>query len=179
MPHESPLLPAVAVAALLRVPLGTIADGRTESFGSGGAQLGLGAWELGAGIEARRSLTPSFQLMLGGEAAYRFEDHVLGRQRRLGPRADVALGARVLHAAWLSSSVAVRGRLTGDVSLSGRRLEGTAERLFSFVVGTAVFDAASRFRSSVTLSVDPPIGSLSVGSTAAAALSVSLGYGMQ
>jgi len=178
MPHESPWLPALTLSGLLRAPLGTLADRHNTSFGSGGGQLGLGAWELGGGLEAKRSLVPKLELMLGTEAAYRFQDHVLGRARRLGPRADVSLGARVLPSSWFAGTLAVRARFSGDVTLAGRSLPGTGERLWSVVLGGAVYERSSRLRSSITLSVDPPLGSLSAGSTAAAALSVSLGYGV-
>jgi hypothetical protein len=180
MPHESRWLPALAVAGLLRAPLGTIADRHDTSFGSGGAQLGLGAWELGAGLEARRTLIPKLELLLGTEAAFRFEDHVLGpsRARQLGPRADVSLGARALPSDWFAATVALRARFSGDVTLDERRLAGTGERLWSVVLGAAFFERSSRLRSSVTLSLDPPVQSFSVGSTAAAALSVALGYGI-
>jgi hypothetical protein len=85
----------------------------------------------------------------------------------------------VLPLAWLATSVALRLRMTGDVTVAERRLPGTAERLWSIVVGAAFYDRSSKLRSSITLSVDPPFGSLSVGSTAAAALSVALGYGVE
>ncbi len=179
MPHESWWLPALAVSALLRAPLGAIAKRQATSFGSGGAQLGLGAWELGGGLEAKRSVLPNLELVLASEAAYRFEDHVLGRARRLGPRAELTLGARVLPNAWLAGNLALRARVTSDVTFDQRRLPGTAERLWSVVVGAAVYERASRLRSSVTLSLDPPLGALSAGSTAAAALSVALGYGAE
>ena len=185
MPHESPWLPALALSGLLRAPLGVLAQNRSTGFGSGGAQLGLGAWEIGAGFDASWALLPKLQLLLGAEGAYRFEDHVLGRARRLGPRLDATLGARVAPSAWLATSLAVRTRMTGDVTLGDRdgngeqQLAGTAERLWSIVLGAAFFEPRSRLRSSVTLSVDPPVGSLSAGSTAAAALSVALGYGAE
>ena len=181
MPHESPWLPAVGVSVLVRAPLGALAGRHDTSFGSGGAQLGLGAWELGAGIEARRSLVPKLELMLGAEGAFRFEDHVLGRTRprQLGPRADVLLGARALPSAWSAATLALRARFAGDVTLDDRRLPGTGERLLSVVLGGAFYDRSSKLRSSLTLSLDPPVRSLSVGSTAAAALSVALGYGVE
>lgn len=181
MPHESPWLPALGVSALVRAPLGAIAGRHDTSFGSGGAQLGLGAWELGGGIEARRSLFPKLELLLGAEAAFRFEDHVLGptRARQLGPRADLSLGARALPSAWFAATVALRARFSGDVTLDERRLPGTGERLWSVVLGGAFYDRSSKLRSSLTLSLDPPVSSLSVGSTAAAALSVALGYGVE
>ncbi|HXK18736.1 MAG TPA: hypothetical protein VNG33_13085 [Polyangiaceae bacterium] len=177
MPHAERLV-GLGLSALVRAPLGNLAAGRESSFGSGGAQLGLGAWEVGAGLELKRAVLPELELLLGGEAAYRFADHVLEVERKLGPRADVALGAKVLPSAWLSTSLSLRARFTGDVALSGRRLDGTAERLWSVVAGAAVFERRSRLRSSLTLSVDPPLGALSQGSTAAAALSVALGYGV-
>ena len=176
MPHQGGLL-GLGVSGLVRAPLGSLASERSSSFGSGGAQLGLGAWEAGAGLELERRLWPKLELTLGGEAAYRFEDHVLGSSRRLGPRADVVLALRSSPSAWLSASVAVRARFTADVTFAGRRLDGTRERLGSLVLGATIFEPASRLRSSVTFSVDPPVAAFSVGSTAAAALSVALGYG--
>lgn len=180
MPHES-WLPAVTASGLLRAPLGSIANRQNTSFGSGGAQLGLGAWELGAGFEARGTLVPKLELLLGVEGAFRFQDHVLGpaRTRQLGPRTDVSFGARALPSDWFAATVALRARFSGDVTLDERRLPGTGERLWSVVLGAAFFERSSRLRSSVTLSLDPPLPSLSAGSTAAAALSVALGYGVE
>jgi hypothetical protein len=181
MPHETIRLPALWLSGLVRVPLGVLAQSRTSSFGSGGAQLGLGAWELGFGAEAKRAILPRLDVLLGVEAAYRFKDHVLGaeRGRQLGPRADIALGMRVLPSDWFATSAALRLRMTGDVTLAEQRLAGTAERLWSVVVGAAIYERSSKLRSSITLSVDPPLGPLSVGATAAAALSVALGYGVE
>jgi hypothetical protein len=179
MPHDDLPLPAVALSALLRAPLGGFADGRSAGFGSGGAQLGLGAWELGLGVDTSRSVLPSLALMAAGEVGYRFEDHALGRARRLGPRAEVVLGARLFPEAWVSGSLAVRARFTGDVTLSGRRLNGTAERAWSVVLGAGFFDRESRLRSALTLSVEPPWAGLgvAVGSTSTAALGGSIGWG--
>jgi hypothetical protein len=177
MPHVSVPWPAVVLSALVRAPLGSAASGGGTGFGSGGASRGLGAWELGGGLELRRSLTPAFELWLGGEAAYRFEDHALGRARRLGPRVEAALGSRAILAPWLSSTLALRLRSIADVEWAGRSLPGTSERLFSVVLGLAAHDRASRFRSAVTLSLDPPV--VSRGATAGAALGVSLGVGFR
>jgi hypothetical protein len=177
MPHEPLPTPALLLSALVRAPLGAAADNGSASFGSGGAQRGLGAWELGGGLELKRSLLPTFELGLAVEAAYRFEDHALGSARRLGPRVEASLGARLSAVDWLAGSIALRLRTIGDVSFSGRTLEGTSERLWSVVLGVAVYHRPSRLRSALTLSVDPPLGGLSQGTTAAAALGVSLGVG--
>lgn len=184
MPHERWPRPSLSLASLLRAPLGTTSASRAPSFGSGGAQLGLGTWELGGGLEVARSLVPELELALGAEAAYRFQDHALGRARprRLGPRADLALGARVLPSAWWSFSVTLRERLSGDVTLNGGKLDGTAERLWSVVLGAGVYERQldGGLRSSLTLSFDAPFGQsgpFAVGSTRAAALGVALGYG--
>jgi hypothetical protein len=181
MPHETIVLPALWLSGFVRAPIGVLAQSRTSNFGGGGAQLGLGAWELGVGVEAKRAILPRLDLLVAAEGAYRFRDHVLGptRARQLGPRADVALGARVLPSDWLATSVALRLRVTGDVTLAERRLPGTSERLWSLVVGATVYERSSKLRSSITLSIDPPLDSLSVGATAAAALSVALGYGVE
>ncbi len=179
MPHESFPTPALSLTTLVRAPLGALAKDRAGSFGSGGAQRGLGAWEVGGGVELMRSLWPQLQVSLAGEGAYRFRDHVLGSPRRLGPRLDATLAARLLPADWLSASLAMRLRMTGDVSLDGRSLEGTSERLWTIILGVSAAEERSRFRSALTLSVDPPVASLSQGSTAAVALGVSLGIGVQ
>jgi hypothetical protein len=179
MPHVAWPLPAVSLSALVRAPLGALATQRGGSFGSGGAERGLGAWEAGAGLELMRSVLPALFVTLGGEAAYRFQDHVLDEPRRLGPRLDTSLGVRAMAAPWLSTNVAVRFRLTGDVTLAGRKLDGTGERLWSLITGVAVFERASRFRSGLTLSVDPPISQISGGSTAAVSLAASVGLGVE
>ena len=179
MPHETFPAPSLLLSALLRAPLGVAAEGPSSSFGSGGAPRGLGAWELGGGVELKRSLVAKLELWLGGEAAYRFADHALGTARRLGPRLEAALGARASPVGWLASSLALRLRTVGDVELAGRPLAGTSERLCSVVLGVAFYDRGSRVRSAVTLSVDPPLGALSRGSTAAASLGVSLGAGLR
>ncbi|MDF3069107.1 MAG: hypothetical protein K0R38_4708 [Polyangiaceae bacterium] len=179
MPHESFPAPALSLTALVRAPLGALAKDRSGSFGSGGAQRGLGAWEVGAGLELMRALVPRLQVSLAGEGAYRFEDHVLGTARQLGPRFDATLGSRALVNDWLSGSLALRLRMTGDVSLAGRILEGTSERLLSVIVGVSATDDKTRFRSAVTLILDPPAGAISRGSTAAISLGVSLGIGIR
>ena len=181
MPHERWRWPGLSLGGLVRAPLGAIGASRAPSFGSGGAQLGLGAWELGGGLEAKRSLISTLELLLGVEAAYRFEDHVLGpeRARRLAPRADVALGARALPNEWFALSVALRGRFSSDVTLAGRRLDGTAERLWSVVAGVGFYERNSGMRSSITLSADPVLGALSAGGARTAAFGVAIGYGVK
>jgi len=172
-------MPAVSVTALVRAPLGVLAKDRAGSFGSGGAQRGLGAWEVGAGLELMRALVPRLQVSLAGEGAYRFEDHVLGSARQLGPRFDATLASRLLAAEWLSASLSLRLRMTGDAALAGRRLDGTSERLFSVILGLSAAEEKSRFRSALTLIIDPPVAGLSRGSTAAVSLGVSLGVGFR
>lgn len=179
MPHASFPFPALSFTALLRAPLGALAKDRAGSFGSGGAQRGLGAWEVGGGLELMRAVVPRLQVSLVGEGAYRFEDHVLGTARRLGPRFDATLGSRARVSSWLSASLALRLRVTSDVSLAGRTLDGTAERLLSVMVGASVVDEPSRFRSAITLILDPPVSGVSRGATSALALGVSLGLGFR
>jgi hypothetical protein len=178
MPHEATHWPALALSGLLRAPLGQLARDRSTSFGSGGPQLGLGAWEAGGGIDASRSLLSWLDVSLAVEAAYRFEDHALSKARRLGPRLEAALGARVSPNGWLSSSCAVRARVTGDVRYGGETLPNTGERLLGVVVGAAVYDEGTGFRASLTLSLDPPVQLFSAGATAAGAVGVALGYGL-
>lgn len=179
MPHASFPTPAVSFSALLRAPVGALARDHAGSFGSGGAQRGLGTWEAGAGLELLRSVSPRWTLSVASEAAYRFEDHVLGSARRLGPRFDATLGSRAAVSSWLSTSLALRLRVTGDASLAGRTLDGTSERLFTVVAGLSALHDRTRFRSAVTLTIDPPVSDLSRGSTAAIALGVSLGIGVR
>jgi hypothetical protein len=178
MPHEATHWPALAVSGLLRAPLGALARDRSTSFGSGGPQLGLGAWEAGGGIDASRSLASWLDVSFGAEAAYRFEDHALSKARRLGPRLEAAVGARVSPNEWLSGSCALRARVTGDVRYGAETLPDTGERLLGVVVGGAVYDAATGFRAALTLSLDPPVRLFSAGATAVGALGVALGYGL-
>jgi hypothetical protein len=179
MPHEPAPWPALALAALLRAPLASGASGRTRSFGSGGAQLGLGAWELGAGFDLSRSLPGALPLSLGlaVEAAYRFEDRALGVARRLGPRLDSSLYARAEASRVWSATVGLRLRAAGDVTYAGEELPGTGERLLSLLWGAGFFDAASGLRTSLTVALDPPLEVFSSSATAAAALGVTLAYG--
>lgn len=176
MPHESLRWPALSAAAFVRAPLGAMTTSRPSSFGSGGAQLGLGAWELGAACDVSRTvLFPELVPFASLEVGYRLPDDSLGRDRQLGPRLSLALGARFEAAPWLSASLAVAGRFVDDVRLSGRALDGTAERLVSVAAALGASDAATGFRSSLGLSVDPPLRGLSLNAVATTALSVSLG----
>jgi hypothetical protein len=129
-------------------------------------------------VDVSRSLASSVDIALSVEAAYRFEDHALGKARRLGPRLDTSLGLRASPNAWLSGSFALRLRATGDVRYAGERLSDTGERLLSVVLGGAVYDGATGFRAGLSFSVDPPVRLFSAGATAAAALGVALGYGL-
>ncbi len=175
MPHHSVRLPAVSVGALVRVPLGAIASSASSGFGSGDAQLGLGAWELGAGFDVSHSILRKVDLWLGSELAYRLPDDALGRSRQLGPRWDLAVGGRFGLLAWLSANLALESRLTGDVTLAGRKLDGTSARLLTVVVGAAARDERTGFRSSFSISLAPPIDGLSAGATSATALGFSVG----
>jgi hypothetical protein len=120
---------------------------------------------------------PGLELWLGGEAAYRFEDHALGRARRLGPRFEIAVGSRAIVAPWLSITGAARVRRVGDVELDQRSLAGTSERLVSMVLGVAADDRRRRFRSALSLSFDPPVASQ--GATAGMALGTSIALGFR
>lgn len=178
MPHEAVHFPSLSLSGLLRAPLGALGRDGSTSFGSGGAQLGLGAWEAGLGLDGSRSFTSRLDLSLGVEAAYRFEDQALSKARRLGPRLDGWLGARVAASSWLSTSCALRLRSTADVHYDGERLPDTGERLLTVALGGAVYDSATGFRAALTASVDPPVRLFSAGASAAAALGVTLGYGL-
>jgi hypothetical protein len=173
MPHEAPL-PSLGASLLVRAPLAS-ASARPSSYGSGGAQLGLGAWELGIGLDASRSLWPELRLALAAEAAYRFSDTALRRERRLAPRVDGVLGLGFEPDGEFSASIALRARASGNVELEGRELSGTSERVVTLVIGAA-FAAASGVRSSITFSHEPAINGLSLGSTATSALSFGLGF---
>lgn len=174
MPHEALPLPSLGATLLVRAPLGSLSTGAAHGFGSGGPQLGLGAWELGGGLDAARSLTSSLGVLLAGELGYRFEDDALGRPRQLGLRVEGLLGLRATPLDWLSALVALRARSSGDAELAGRELPGTGERLVSLVLGGTIYDAGSGIRSSLTLSWDPPWSALSSGSSAQTALGVSV-----
>jgi hypothetical protein len=173
MPHES-FRPSLSLSALVRAPLGSLSREQSAGYGSGGVQLGLGAWELGAGFDTSRSVSPSLSLGLAGEVAYRFADDAWGRARRLGPRIDASASAVLTLTDWLSAASSLRLRLVGDVTLSGQKLPGTGERLCT-LAGSALFALPSaRLRSALTLAVEPPWSRLSMGGAAAVALSFGL-----
>jgi hypothetical protein len=174
MPHAALPLPSLGATLLVRAPLGSISAGAARGFGSGGPQLGLGAWEVGGGLDAARAMTDALGLVLAGELGYRFEDHALGRPRQLGLRVEGLLGLRASPLDWLSGLVAVRARSSGDVEFGGRALAGTGERLVSLVLGGTIYDSRSGLRTSLTLSWDPPWSALSAGSSAQTALGVSI-----
>lgn len=173
MPHSSPRLPGLSITGLLRAPLAAIANAGSNGLGTAGAQLGLGSWELGLGLEAQRMVAETFELWLSTEVAYRLPDEVLGRRRQLGPRWSFAVGGTREWAGWLGATVAVTSRMTGEAALSGKRLDGTAERLLSVVVSLSAFEAGG-FRSIVGWSIDPPLQGLSRNVAATTALSLSL-----
>jgi hypothetical protein len=178
MPHAALPLPALGASLLVRAPLGLVSAGAAHGFGSGGPQLGLGAWELGGGVDAARSLGAALAVVAAGELAYRFEDHALGRPRQLGLRAEglVALRVAPLELDGFGSLLGLRLRASGDATFGGRELPGTGDRLVSFVLGATIEDAASGLRSSLTFSWDPPWSMLSAGSSAQAALGASLAW---
>lgn len=176
MPHQPLPLPSLAVDALVRAPLGALAAGRHTGFGSGGAPLGLGAWEAGAGLNVSRSIGSLSALWLSAEAAYRFPDRRLGNERHLGPRLDAAVGVRTSLAWWLSLAAAVSGRVSGDAGFSGHRLEGSGERLVSFVCGlTGRSQGTGGLSTGLSVSIDPPFSTLSRNVVASTAIVASIG----
>jgi hypothetical protein len=177
MPHAA-FRPALAVGALVRAPLGELSPRQGASYGSGGVQLGLGAWEAGFGCDVSRSVTPGLSLGLATEAGYRFEDHALGRARRLGPRVEASLSAALALTSYLTTAASVRLRLVGDVTLDGRSLPATGERLWTLAASAQLADPAGRLRSSFTVAVDPPVSGMAVGAAAAASASVGLTYAL-
>ena len=175
MPHEAPRWPSLRVSGLLRAPLGAWDSQGASGFASSGAQLGLGAWELGVGFAAARSASGMLNVSLAGEAAYRLPDTALGRERQLGPRLELMLAGSLEPLPAWSTSLGLRARFSGPASLDGKRALGSGERLLSLVGGGGFYDRATGFRASVMLSLDPPISGLSSGSMAATAMSVLLG----
>jgi len=176
MPHAAVPLPALALDVLVRAPLGALVSSRSGGFGSGGAQLGLGTWEAGAGLIASRSLGSSWAMWLSVEAGYRFPDRRLGDDRHLGPRLDAAVGLRRSLVTWMSVVGAVAGRVSGDASSSGMRLEGSGERLVSLVLGlNARPPHSGGLLTGLSVSVDPPLSALSRNVVASTAVVTSIG----
>lgn len=173
MPHER-FRPSLSLSALLRAPLGALSQRRSAGYGSGGVQLGLGAWEVGAGFDTSRSLTPLLSLGLAAEAAYRFSDDALGRSRRLGPRLDASLSAVLALTDWVSAASSLRLRLVGDVTLGGQTLPGTGERLWTLAGSALLAPPVARWRSAVTFALEPPWSRFSKGAAAAVACSFGL-----
>jgi hypothetical protein len=176
LPHEPVPLPALSLAGLLRAPLGHLASSGSASFGSGGVQLGLGAWEAGVGLDATRSWDGGRALWLGVEAGYRFADHSTGRSRQLGPRLELAAAGALPVNDWLSAHLALSGRWTANVTRAGQELAGTGERLVTVATSLMARPGQNGIRSSVGFSLEPPVAGLSRNVVSSAALSVSLGY---
>jgi hypothetical protein len=170
-------LPALSLSALVRAPTGRLASNGSPSFGSGGAQLGLGAWEAGAGLDASKTWNGNRTVWVGVEGAYRFPDETWGRQRYLGPRLDLIAAGMVEVTEWLTAHLALSARFTADVTRAGQELDGSGERLVSVAASLTAQPAPRGFRSSLSLSIDPPLPRLSRNVVSAAALSVSVGWG--
>jgi hypothetical protein len=177
MPHQS-LRPALGFSLLLRAPLGELSRRSGQSYGSGGVQLGLGAWETGAGFDVAHGVGPWLTLGLAAEAAYRFDDHALARSRKLGPRAEASLSAALVASELLTLALSTRLRRIGDVTLDEKRLPGTAERAWTLAASALLAAPRTRLRASITAAVDPPVTFVAMGSAAAVALSVGLTYGL-
>jgi hypothetical protein len=175
MPHDVPRWPSLHVSGSIRAPLGSLGPNPSSGFGSGGVELGLGAWELGVGFVAARSTLPMLNVSLAGEIGYRLPDEALGRERQLGPRLELMMAAKLEPLPAWSTSLGLRARFNGPASLDGESVPGTGERLVSVVGGAGFYDQPTGFRASVMLSFDPPISKLSYGSTAGTALGVRLG----
>lgn len=177
MPHQA-FRPALGLAVLLRAPLGELSRRSGQSYGSGGVQLGLGAWEAGAGFDLAHRAGSWLTLGLAAEAAYRFEDHALARARRLGPRAEASMSAALAVDDTHTLLLSTRLRLVGDVTLDERRLPGTGERAWTLAASALFTPPHARFRTSITAAVDPPVAFVALGSAAAVALSLGLTYGL-
>lgn len=177
MPHES-LRPALGLSLLLRAPLGELSRRSGQSYGSGGVQLGLGAWEAGGGFDVAHGVGPWLTLGVAAEAAYRFEDHALSRARRLGPRAEVSVSAALAASDLLTLLLSTRLRAIGDVTLDEKRLPGTGERAWTWAASALLAPPHARLRTSITAAVDPPVPFVARGSAAAVALSLGFSYGL-
>jgi hypothetical protein len=175
MSHAGARWPAISLGVLSRAPLGALVSSRSGGFGSSGAQLGLGAWEVAANADVSRQLAPRLGFSFGAELGYRLPDRALGRERQLGPRLDLSLSADVEAADWLSATVAIGSRFTGDVELDERELDGTGERSLSTTLAVTVRQRPSGLRSSLGLRFEPPVTGLARSSVATLALSSTLG----
>jgi hypothetical protein len=170
--------PAVTAILAARAPTGSLTDDGAPgsgSLGSSGSSDALGTWEAGGGVEARRRLTDSWELVVLGEAAYRFSDDALGLERQLGPRllgyASVSYDVDELSLGALTSL-----EWEGEVAFDDRTRSGTAQRLLSAGAFVSWLLREPGLRGGVLLRTAPPLDAINANVFGATTFGLSLGW---
>jgi hypothetical protein len=137
---------------------------------------GLGAWEVGAGVVASRSLSARTRLALSSEAALRLPDRSLGEQRALGPRVSTQLTlSHLVLPTWIASAFSSL-RWDGDSAIGGHSRPGSGMRVWQVGVGTTFNPNASAWRTSVAVRHAPQLSGISVNALATSTLELTLTY---
>ncbi len=116
-PDERLPWPGVGLVFGVRAPTGDV--GADASALSDVAGTGLGAWELSAGVDLRRSLGSVWMLGVAVEGAARLPDESTGTDRLLGPRVTTALSLMYRPTDDLAVSLSVAEWWEGPTVLGG------------------------------------------------------------
>lgn len=179
MAWEKKPWPSLTLIGSLRMPTGGLAphdpSGTTGAMMSGMPSQGLGAWEPALALLIERRLPPHFRFLALGEGGYRFQDSRRGYERQLAPRLLGRIGAHYLFTDTFGVGLASDFGWEGNVSVDGRSLDRTAERLWA--LGAFLYTmAGDHFRWGSMLRWTPPIDGPSSNAVASTSLSVALSW---
>jgi len=178
MPYYKSFWPALGIFATVRIPTRGLTGpvGGGGSLGSPVAAQSLGAWEGSVGARLLRRLGRRFWGSLTAEGAARLEDDTFGFDRHLGPR---LLGQLMLqYRATGDLSLAATSTLAWEapVSVEGRTLDGTAQRLWTVGGVLSWAPAPAPLRASAVVEWSPPLSEISANAVAATRVGLSLLY---
>lgn len=176
MPYERAPWPSLTVLARVRAPSGgTESAGASGSTDSTGGRSGLGAYEATLGFRAAKAVSDWNTLSASAELSLRLPDESLGIERKLGPRAFGMLAFTRRMTPDLSLELLTNLTWEGEVSLRGRRVTGSAQRLWN-VDAAAIWTIWDGLGASASAGGAPPVAFLSRNSLGGVRGGVSLTY---
>ncbi|HEX3597031.1 MAG TPA: hypothetical protein VHU80_18105 [Polyangiaceae bacterium] len=186
MPYERVRIPWPSVTVLfsLRAPTSPAGNsdstgafsGTTGSVGSSSTSEGLGAWEPSIGGAFVRTLDERWQVSAYLEAAYRFSDTYIHRDRHLGPRVFAQAGARFAPTPTTGIGVLTDYGWEGDVSYEGHTTPDTSQRIWGIGAFCYLRAEPSRLRWGALVHYSPPFDGVSKNASQSTSVAVSLGY---
>lgn len=176
MPYEREPFPSLTLLARVRAPSGGIESaGATGSTDSTGGRSGLGAYEGTVGFRAAKALSDWNTLLASAELSLRLRDESLGIERKLGPRAFAMLAFTRRVTPDVSLELLSSLTWEGEVSLRGRRVAGTAQRLWN-VDAAAIWTIRDGLGATASAGGAPPVSFLSRNTLGGVRGGVSLTY---